>query len=89
MKISDCENYFFVSNDIGEIFQLDCRKDWGPIGKFKGIATTVTDFDISDKLLVAGSLDSYVRVFELESRKLISKHYMNKPIHSLHVSFIA
>lgn len=49
MVISNNKNYYYFSNDIGEIFESDSRKDWNIVGKFKGITTTVTDMAVSDK----------------------------------------
>lgn len=36
-------------------------------------------------MLVASSLDSYVRIFELDSCKLKRKVYVNKPVYALTV----
>ncbi len=55
------------------------------IGKFKGITTSITDMQISDDKMYISSLDSYVREFDLESKELVEKYYMNKPIYSLKV----
>ncbi len=54
-------------------------------GKFKGINSTVTDIVAQDDKLFASSLDSYVRVYNLESKELEEKHYMNKPIYSIKI----
>ena len=40
------ENYFYVGNDLGEIFQLDSRKDVQISGKYKGITTSITGLSI-------------------------------------------
>jgi hypothetical protein len=37
-------------------------------GKFKGINSTVTDIAVHEDKLYTGSLDSYVRVYNLESK---------------------
>jgi hypothetical protein len=42
---------------------------------------------ISEKELVTSSLDSYVRIFNLEDKKEVRKFYLNKPIYSLFVLF--
>lgn len=78
-----------MSNDIGEIYKCDSRKDFKATGKYKGINSTITDLHISAgrNELVASSLDSYVRIYELDSCKLIKKYYLNKPIYSLAVLF--
>ena len=55
------------------------------IGKFKGINSTVTDIVTYDDKLFASSLDSYVRVYNLESKELEDKYYMNKPIYSIKI----
>lgn len=88
MKISLCKNYYFIANDIGEIFQCDSRKNLQIIGKFKGITTSITDLQVSKDLLLCSSLDSFVRMYDIQSKQLIEKYYMNKPIYSLYVKFI-
>jgi hypothetical protein len=37
-------------------------------GKFKGINSTVSDIVVHQDKLYAGSLDSYVRVYNLETK---------------------
>lgn len=39
-------------------------------GKFKGINAMVTDIAVNEEKLFAASLDSYVRVYNLESKVL-------------------
>lgn len=85
MKIQQGDNYYFLSNDIGEIFQCDSRQEWRPVAKFKGITSSVTDFEITHNSLYAASLDSYVHIFDLPSAKLIRKHYINKPAYCIKV----
>jgi hypothetical protein len=87
MEISSCENNYYFSNDFGEIFHCDSRKNWDIVGKYKGIATTVTDIAISSKHLVSSSLDSYVRIYDIETKELLNKFYMNKPVYSMYVLF--
>lgn len=43
MICSKDENYFYFANSVGGIYQCDFRKNLGLIGKFKGVASTVTD----------------------------------------------
>jgi WD40 repeat protein len=85
MKVSNSEHEYFFSNDIGEIYKCDSRKDWKTLGKYKGITSTVTDFQISNacNVLAATSLDSYVRLYELDTCKLIKKIYINKPAYCI------
>jgi WD40 repeat protein len=79
------ENMFYVSNDLGAIYECDIRHQMRVTGKFKGINSTVTDIAAHDDKLFASSLDSYVRVYNLESKELEEKHYMNKPIYSIKI----
>lgn len=65
---SPCENYLYVGNSCGSIYELDCRKDLSITKKYKGIGTSITDLLVTDSLLIASSLDSYVRIFNRESR---------------------
>lgn len=36
--------------------------------------------------MFVSSLDCYVRVYDVESKTLIDKYYMNKPIHSIKIN---
>ena len=63
MLVSPCENYYYVSNDIGEIFKCDSRADWKSVCKYKGVTTSITDISVSRKILIASSLDSYIYMF--------------------------
>ena len=85
MRTTSNEYEFYFSNDIGEVFKCDSRKDWKPIGKFKGITASVSDFQITRKALFAASLDSYVHIFDINSTKLIKKVYINKPAYCIKV----
>ena len=76
---------YYMANDIGEIYEMDSRKNYEVIGKYKGVASSITDLKITSKTLCASSLDGYVRTYDRTDRSLIKKHYMNKPIHSLSV----
>lgn len=76
---------FYVANDLGGIYECDIRKKMQMVSKFKGINSTVTDLLIHDNQLIASSLDSYVRTFDLETRTLIEKNYMNKPVYTISV----
>ena len=49
---------------MGEVFELDGRKDWQISGKYKGITTTISGITIGNGQLIASSLDSYVRIFD-------------------------
>ena len=64
------ENTFYISNDLGGVYEMDIRKQMGMVGKFKGINSTVTDLAISGEELYVSSLDSYVRSFSLESKEM-------------------
>jgi len=59
------EATFYISNDLGAIYECDIRKQLQVVGKFKGINSTVTDISVHKNQLFASSLDSYVRVFNL------------------------
>ena len=58
------DNYLYAGNDMGEVFELDGRKDWQISGKYKGITTTISGITIGNGQLIASSLDSYVRIFD-------------------------
>lgn len=76
---------FYIANDLGAIYECDIRYQMRMVGKFKGINSTVTDILAYGDQLFASSLDSYVRVYNLESKELVEKHYMNKPIYSINI----
>jgi len=42
---------------------------------------------ISNKYLVTASLDCFVRMFDIETKEIVKKYYLNKPVHSLDVIF--
>ena len=51
---------------MGEILQLDTRKDCQMVGKFKGITTSISGIAVGQGQLVSSSMDSYVRMYDLE-----------------------
>lgn len=46
MAKSTCENYLFLGNHRGSIYEVDLRKNMCVTGKFKGITTTVKDMQV-------------------------------------------
>jgi len=40
------DNIFYISNDLGSIYECDMRKQMQMVGKFKGISSTITDLVI-------------------------------------------
>jgi hypothetical protein len=77
----------YVGNDLGEVYQLDSRKDYLPSGKYKGITSTVTDIKVRYGKIAVSSMDSYVRIYNEDTHALLNKFYMNKPITSIMVKF--
>ena len=63
---SSNELYLYAGNDMGEILQLDTRKDCQMVGKFKGITTSISGIAVGQGQLVSSSMDSYVRMYDLE-----------------------
>lgn len=50
------------------------------LGHFKGVQGSTRALAVYDKLLVTGGLDRYVRVFNVESRKLLAQVYIGDVI---------
>jgi len=40
---SCCTNYLFVGDQVGTVTQLDCRKDFRVVKKYKGASGTLRD----------------------------------------------
>lgn len=63
MTKSPCENYLYLGNHKGSIYEVDVRKNLGVSGKFKGITTTIKDIQVHNNNLAVVSLDGYLRIF--------------------------
>ena len=43
---TDSEHLIYVGNDVGEVYQLDSRKEWQATAKYKGITTSITGLSV-------------------------------------------
>lgn len=58
-----------MANARGSIYELDAKKNYSIVGKFKGITTTIKDMQISGDKLVVLSLDGYLRIFNIKTKE--------------------
>ncbi len=77
MAKSSCENYLYLGNHKGSIFEVDLRKNMGVTGKFKGITTTIKDIQVAKDKLVVVSLDGYLRIFNTLTKEKEFERYLN------------
>ena len=66
--VSKCENYFYVANARGSIYEVDAKKNYQIAGKFKGITTTIKDMQLWEDKLAVISLDGYLRIFNINTK---------------------
>ena len=65
---SVCENYLYVGNECGSIYELDVRKNLVVGKKYKGINTCITDLLVTENSIISCSLDAYINVYDRNSR---------------------
>jgi ribosome biogenesis protein NSA1 len=77
--ISVDENTLFFSDNVGNVKQFDLKQGrvtWA----LKGIAGAVTDMKVHENRLYTVGLDRFLRIFDLEARKLIQKVYLKQQL---------
>lgn len=69
MTKSSCENYLYIGNHKGAIYELDRRKNLSISAKIKGITSTIKDMSISGQYLAIVSLDGYLRIHNSSTKE--------------------
>jgi len=83
--LSHCQNYAYVSDQGGDIFNLDLRKDFKIVGKLKGALGSIRDMVMSKShpYLASVSLDRYLRVYNTNTNTLYRKIYLKQKLSSV------
>eukprot|EP00466_Bigelowiella_natans_P014462 jgi/Bigna1/85299/estExt_fgenesh1_pg.C_30181 len=73
-----------AGDGAGETLQLDSRVNGRIVGKFKGVGGAITCIsqDESGEFLSTTSLDRFVRVYDIKTRKMLNKVYLKQRVSS-------
>jgi len=88
VTVSNDKNYLFAADQEGGITQLDIRTSLRVVHKLKGSAGSIRDFQVheSSKFIACCGLDRYLRVYNYESKELVSNIYMKQILNALLLS---
>jgi len=83
--ISNDGTYLYISDNVGDIYVLDTRKDLQLAGKMKGAMGCIKQMALSPlhPYLASVSLDRYVRIYNTNTNKLFRKIYLKNKLTSV------
>eukprot|EP00826_Nyctotherus_ovalis_P034880 TRINITY_DN2943_c0_g1_i12.p1 TRINITY_DN2943_c0_g1~~TRINITY_DN2943_c0_g1_i12.p1 ORF type:complete len:121 (+),score=34.84 TRINITY_DN2943_c0_g1_i12:908-1270(+) len=78
--MSCCANYVFVANQVGTVSQLDCRKDFKLVRKYKGSSGTLRDIQCHPTKPLFGEcgLNRYFKLFNYAENKEVCSVYLKQ-----------